>query len=138
MATRRRSSVRESVEARGGDQDIEMRDRPEDDSANAKDVDAEGDPDDEEVDVEGSESRDMYHTIGELSTYLCQVEEECVPNPDLTGPVPAKLIIIVARSWHLAFNVYQTDVCSRTTSKSSPHQLLSAQFAYVRNHPTER
>lgn len=86
MATRRRSSVRESVEARGADEDVEMRDRPQDDSANAKDMDAEGDLDDEEVEAEGSESRDMYHTIGELSTYLCQIEEEYVSTTPFKLP----------------------------------------------------
>lgn len=73
MATRRRASVRESVEGRDAEQDVEMRDRPDDDDTN--DVDAEGDAEDAEGEEEGQESRDLYHTISELSTYLCEVEE---------------------------------------------------------------
>jgi hypothetical protein len=74
MSTRRRASVRESVEGRDAEEDVEMRDQSDDEDTN--DVDAEGDADDVEGEEEGEESRDLHHTISELSTYLCQFEEE--------------------------------------------------------------
>ncbi|KAH8179521.1 bromodomain-containing protein [Sarocladium implicatum] len=72
MSTRRRASVRESVEARGTAEDVEMQDQPGDETADAQDADAEGEMEDEDA----NESGDMYHTISELSTFLCEVEED--------------------------------------------------------------
>lgn len=66
--------MRESVEGRDADEDVEMRDQPDDDDS--RDTDAEGDADDAEGEEERPESRDMYHTISQLSSYLCEVEEE--------------------------------------------------------------
>lgn len=75
MSTRRRASVRESVEAREAAEDVEMQDRPDDETMDVQDADAEGDVEDDD---DSGESGDLYHMISELSTYLCEVEEECV------------------------------------------------------------
>lgn len=98
MSTRRAGApeVRESIEAKAGDGDVEMKDSdaPTKESnidaeadadavvdANADadvDMDAEGDQDAEgEVDeVDEEDGHDMFDTIHELSSFLCEVEEE--------------------------------------------------------------
>jgi hypothetical protein len=70
MAIRRASAaeIQNSIDASAGDEDTEMKDaQPEVNS----DVDAEGDPDDEE-----DGKHDMLQTIQDLTTYLCKIEEE--------------------------------------------------------------
>lgn len=77
MATRRAtaSEVRESIEAKTGDNDIEMKDGSDEDAEGDIDMDAEG-----EVDAAGETDDDghpdMFRTIHNLSTYLCNVDEE--------------------------------------------------------------
>ncbi|CAM1503735.1 Fc.00g013260.m01.CDS01 [Cosmosporella sp. VM-42] len=79
MSTRRAPApeVRESIEAKAGDEDIEMKDseEPSNDPDADVDMDAEGEEDAEgELEEEGH--RDMFRIIHELSTYLCSVEED--------------------------------------------------------------
>jgi chromatin structure-remodeling complex subunit RSC1/2 len=66
MSTRRSnaSEVRNSIEAKGANEDVEMKDASDESGS-----DAEGES------VDGG-SRDMYHTIQKLSTYLCSVHEQ--------------------------------------------------------------
>jgi hypothetical protein len=56
--------MRSSIEAKGEQEDVEMKDGSDDSES-----DAEGES------VDGG-SHDMYHIISKLSTYLCTVEEE--------------------------------------------------------------
>jgi chromatin structure-remodeling complex subunit RSC1/2 len=77
------SEVRESIEAKGDDEDIEMEDAP----AAPTDADAKDDEDDADVDADGDadddgspntdrESQDMASLIESTSQYLCSYEEE--------------------------------------------------------------
>lgn len=90
MSTRRAAApeVRESIEAKAGDEDVDMKDDDGPSNHNATtaaadadiDMDAEGD-EDAEGEPDDEAPRDMFDTIHNLSTYLCEVEEEyVVPN----------------------------------------------------------
>lgn len=78
--------VRESIEAKTGAEDTEMKDA--DTNVNVDDVDAEGEDvdmdaegeDDVEGDLDAEGRPDLYRLISTLSTYLCNVEEEFVPT----------------------------------------------------------
>ena len=88
MSTRKAGApeVRESIEAKAGDEDVEMQesDGPAKESIAAEvdadadvdmDMDAEGDQD-AEGEVDDEDGHDMFDTIHELSSYLCDIEEE--------------------------------------------------------------
>lgn len=124
MSTRRGAApeVRESIEAKTVDEDVEMKDGPEEEDVDAEgdevdvDMDAEGDEDAEgEIDDEGRP--DMFRMISTLSTFLCAVEEEYV-----SAFVPFRIRIThqsstVGRSWPAASSASQTDASCPTISK---------------------
>lgn len=68
MSTRRAaaSEAQRVPQSEADSDDVDMEDRP---LEVKSDVDAEGEP-------EGDDARDMFQTIGDLSSYLCSVEEE--------------------------------------------------------------
>lgn len=65
MSTRRATDARRSIDARGDDEDVDMKDGSDADL----DADADG-----ESEPEGG--RGMLQIIQDLTTYLCSIEEE--------------------------------------------------------------
>ena len=88
MSTRKATApeVRESIEAKTGDGDVEMREGgdPDEELDADRDADVEMGSDaevdrDAEGEVDEEDGHDMFDTIQELSTYLCSIEEESGP-----------------------------------------------------------
>ncbi|KAF7563758.1 hypothetical protein G7046_g372 [Stylonectria norvegica] len=89
MSTRRAAApeVRESIEAKVGNEDVEMKDDANEGADEDVDADADADADaDVDMDAEGDEDAegeldeagrpDLFRMIHNLSTYLCSVEED--------------------------------------------------------------